>query len=301
VILLLNILLQAQENQILIFRHWEIKTKALSWVKPQFMGSAKSLTRKLCPSLLLVSARYSQNCKKRQQIARLRLDFPSELRDHPGYGWFHRHGRILPGRTQMQVGGAYANLPGSQFIYLSFSITNPAEGSLVSGNVLITANPIGTVTVNEVEFFVNGNSIGVDTNGTDDWSILWNTTTGLDGDYTLTAVARGGGLTATSTAMTVTVNNSGQPQPTVTLIADQLTVVEGESSTLSWSSTNADSCEANGSWSGPRMTSGSESTGALMVTTSYTLTCSGLGGSTVSPPSPSNKKTYVTPASSASC
>ena len=54
----------------------------------------------------------------------------------------------------------------------------------------------------------------------------------------------------------------------------------GSSATLSWSSTNATSCSAGGSWSGSKSTSGSASTGALSATSTFTLLCSGPGGST---------------------
>ena len=46
-----------------------------------------------------------------------------------------------------------------------------------------------------------------------------------------------------------------------------------------WSSTNATSCAASGGWSGAKSTSGSASTGVLTAATSYTLTCTGSGGS----------------------
>jgi hypothetical protein len=57
-------------------------------------------------------------------------------------------------------------------------------------------------------------------------------------------------------------------------------VSAGGAATLNWSSTNADSCEASGGWSGTRATSGAASTGALLATTSFTLSCTGPGGMT---------------------
>lgn len=73
------------------------------------------------------------------------------------------------------------------------------------------------------------------------------------------------------------------PAPTVTISASPDTIMVGSSSTLTWSSTDATSCTASGSWGGSRATSGS-----LVVTPSpagtktYTLTCSGPGGSAAS-------------------
>jgi hypothetical protein len=48
---------------------------------------------------------------------------------------------------------------------------------------------------------------------------------------------------------------------------------------LSWTSNNANSCYASGDWSGTKPLSGSESTGNLTSSKTYTITCSGPGGS----------------------
>lgn len=112
------------------------------------------------------------------------------------------------GATQLQVKGAYQNQVGGPVPILNVSIISPIEASLVSGTTQIIAHPIGSVAINQVEFFVNGNSIGTDTNGADGWSFPWNTTTVTDGVYQLTVVASGGGLNATSPIRTVTVGNA---------------------------------------------------------------------------------------------
>lgn len=69
------------------------------------------------------------------------------------------------------------------------------------------------------------------------------------------------------------------PKPTVALSASPTLATAGQSSTLTWSSTNATSCTASGTWSGAEPTSGSVSTGALNQTSTYSLTCTGAGGS----------------------
>ena len=51
------------------------------------------------------------------------------------------------------------------------------------------------------------------------------------------------------------------------------------SAALSWNSDNADYCTASGDWSGSKSTSGSESTGNLTSSKTYTITCTGPGGS----------------------
>jgi hypothetical protein len=69
------------------------------------------------------------------------------------------------------------------------------------------------------------------------------------------------------------------PAPTVTLSANPRTVQSGQSSQLSWSSANAASCSASGSWAGNKPVSGTASTGALTATSAFTLACDGGGGS----------------------
>ncbi|MES2683204.1 MAG: carboxypeptidase regulatory-like domain-containing protein [Pseudomonadota bacterium] len=68
--------------------------------------------------------------------------------------------------------------------------------------------------------------------------------------------------------------------PTVSLSASPASVVVGSASTLTWSSTNATSCTASNGWTGARPVSGTESvTPASAGTVTYTLTCTGAGGS----------------------
>src|SRR5688572_27952500 len=68
--------------------------------------------------------------------------------------------------------------------------------------------------------------------------------------------------------------------PTVTLTASPRTVSPGGASTLSWSSTRTTACTASGAWSGAKALSGSQSTGALNSSATYTISCAGAGGST---------------------
>jgi len=67
--------------------------------------------------------------------------------------------------------------------------------------------------------------------------------------------------------------------PTMTLSADPATVAYQGEATLSWDSSNANGCDASGTWSGTRAVSGNEVTGALTADSTYTLECSGPGGS----------------------
>ncbi len=66
--------------------------------------------------------------------------------------------------------------------------------------------------------------------------------------------------------------------PTVSLQASPSSVAIGSSAQLSWSSTNASSCTASGGWSGAKGTSGTASSANLFANATFTLTCTGTGG-----------------------
>jgi hypothetical protein len=67
-------------------------------------------------------------------------------------------------------------------------------------------------------------------------------------------------------------------QPTVTLNASPTSVSSGATTSLSWSSTNADSCTASGAWSGTKSTSGSQQSTALSTNSTFSLTCTNSSG-----------------------
>lgn len=82
-----------------------------------------------------------------------------------------------------------------------------------------------------------------------------------------------------TSAQTTVVNDSTTPPvaPVLSLSVDTATIDQGQSSVISWTASNANSCSATGGWSGSRATSGTESVTPL-VTTTYTLECNGDGG-----------------------
>ncbi len=73
-------------------------------------------------------------------------------------------------------------------------------------------------------------------------------------------------------------DGSTTPAPTVSLTADPMTVPEQGSTTLEWSSTNATSCVASGDWSSSKSLAGSEFISPIDRDMSFSLTCSGAGG-----------------------
>lgn len=76
---------------------------------------------------------------------------------------------------------------------------------------------------------------------------------------------------------TVTVN---QPAPTEIFAGNPETITAGQSSTLSWTTTHATSCVSSGGWAGGKPVNGSYVVSPT-ETTSYSLTCTGAGGSVV--------------------
>ncbi|MEJ2621776.1 MAG: fibronectin type III domain-containing protein [Candidatus Thiodiazotropha sp.] len=77
---------------------------------------------------------------------------------------------------------------------------------------------------------------------------------------------------------TVTVTVAKPATPTIDLTADPMRVSYNGSTTLSWRSENTDSCAASGDWSGSRSSAGSEAIDALTESSTFTLSCTGDGG-----------------------
>jgi hypothetical protein len=83
------------------------------------------------------------------------------------------------------------------------------------------------------------------------------------------------------TPATATVSINGSAAPTVTLTASPTSVAAGAASTLTWTSTNATSCSASGGWRGPLATAGTQGSGPLSANASFSVTCSGTGGTSI--------------------
>ena len=92
--------------------------------------------------------------------------------------------------------------------------------------------------------------------------------------YTLTCTGAGGTTSPSSATVTV----SAGPIPMITLALTYEPTLPGTWDTLSWSTTNATSCTASGGWMGTKPVSGSL-TVVIAASTSYTLACTGPGGS----------------------
>ena len=95
------------------------------------------------------------------------------------------------------------------------------------------------------------------------------------GTYSLQCTGAGGNSPTRSVTITVT----PVPAPTLTLSANPGTINSGQQSVLTWNSSNATACTASGGWTGTRNLNGTETVGPLTQSTTYTLMCTGTGGS----------------------
>lgn len=82
----------------------------------------------------------------------------------------------------------------------------------------------------------------------------------------------GGGSVGTTTP-------SGPTAPTVSLSANPNVVSSGDATTLTWSSRYATDCVASGDWEGTKNTAGTELLEPIVAAATFTLSCSGSGGS----------------------
>ena len=97
------------------------------------------------------------------------------------------------------------------------------------------------------------------------------------GTYTYSLTCTNAGGTSKPATATLTVTAAAPAAPTLTLAA--MSIVAGSSTTITWSSSNATSCLASGSWSGTVAVSGTETLKpASAGTYTYSLTCSNAGG-----------------------
>ncbi|HQX80080.1 MAG TPA: hypothetical protein PLC64_15350, partial [Steroidobacteraceae bacterium] len=114
----------------------------------------------------------------------------------------------------------------------------------------------------------------------------WSGARAVSGNQTIDAVAAttqfnlscSNAAGTTNQSVIVTVSTTPAPVPTVTLSASPTTVSAGQRSTLTWSSTNATGCTASGAWAGNKASAGSEQSAVLNATSTFTLACTGAGG-----------------------
>lgn len=87
------------------------------------------------------------------------------------------------------------------------SITSPSDGAVLSGPVSLQANASDDSAVTQVEFFVDGNSLGVDSDPSDGYSLNWDSTPVSDGAHEISAVATDDALQASTSSISVSIDN----------------------------------------------------------------------------------------------
>jgi len=102
----------------------------------------------------------------------------------------------------------------------SVNVTSPTNGATVSSSLTITADASDDDAVMQVEFRVDGGTIGTDTTAADGWSFGWDTTTVADGPHTITAIATDTASKTASDSISVSVQNTAPPEPGVLHVSD---------------------------------------------------------------------------------
>ncbi|MEX1163009.1 MAG: S8 family serine peptidase [Nitriliruptor sp.] len=93
-------------------------------------------------------------------------------------------------------------------------LTSPAAGATVSTSVTLSATATDDVGITQVEFRVDGTSVGVGSANGSTYTLEWDSASVADGDHTITATATDtAGQTTTSAPVTVTVANPGGTGP----------------------------------------------------------------------------------------
>jgi len=181
----------------------------------------------------------------------------------------------------------------------TYTLTCSGAGGVGKASVLVTVTP-ATPVVPTVTLSASTTTLTAGSSATLKWSSKnaevcsgsggWSGNQGTSGSvtvspkstttYGLSCSSSSGSSAAASTKITVnTPVSTPTPAPTVTLTASQTSIKSGSTSTLTWASNNADSCTASDGWSGAEADSGTYSVSPTSNTT-YTLSCSGAGGTT---------------------
>jgi hypothetical protein len=164
--------------------------------------------------------------------------------------------------------------------------TIPSSGCLPLNDVDLKATVSGTATgLIDYKFDCENDGtwdLEIDNSGENPYTALDLCSYSAAGSYTTKAEVTRGGLTAEDTSL-VQVSDCSCTYPTVDIKANDsdgpITIPQNTSATLSWASTDADSCSASGGWSGSKAVSGSESTGSLSSSRTFTITCINTCGS----------------------
>lgn len=178
----------------------------------------------------------------------------------------------------------------------SYTLTCTGTGGTGSGSATVTVTPPPPPSAPTVTLSASPVSVAPGGTSTLTWSstnaIACNATGGWTGaratagtestaalsagtSFALSCSGAGGTATATATVAVV----APPAAPTLSLTATPASVMRGATTLLEWSATGSTSCTATGGWAGSKNASGSETSAALAAATTFSLTCTGPGGS----------------------
>lgn len=166
----------------------------------------------------------------------------------------YKNGRII----KLEVGAFCGNLPTVDLTADPSSIMSGQSSTLTwtsQNATYVAGSNFGAIEI-------NGDSVVSPNETTDYWITVCNSQ-GCATDYATVTVGE-------MTPPTVDLKANGSDGP--------IDINYGDSAALSWTSQNAEKCSASGGWSGSKALNGTESTGSLTTTTTYTLTCSNAVG-----------------------
>ena len=171
--------------------------------------------------------------------------------------------------------------PHTTFLSLNLSPRGGTPGKAVTvvGSLFdLSLKPIAAADGQLVNFAIGSSTCSATTgaNGSASCSLM----PAQSGAATLRATFAGTtSLQATAAAAGFSVLAAAAPPPTVTIGVSPATIAAGAAATVTWASTDSSSCTASGAWSGAEAVSGAQvETPAAPGSYTYTLTCSGAGG-----------------------
>ncbi len=286
-------------DQVTFLAYYHCGTDAVNWsqIKALATGVRLEFPTTAQTSVVTTARVYASNLAQKNDNAILNLTSAQKLTFNSSAVWYHDSTST---NIAVSTGNGYvqAYLGDVDCDY------SPSNCYSAAGYVVFTATVSSIFTKPTVDLKVNGSDTSVtipyntaanltwtSTNATSctasgDWSGAKAISSGGDSTGNLTSnktysiVCTGPG--GTSDPDTVSVNVSA-PSPTVDLKINgsdtSVSVSYNGSATLSWTSTNATSCTASGDWSGAKaISSGGESTGNLTSSKTYTIVCTGPGG-----------------------
>lgn len=167
---------------------------------------------------------------------------------------------------------------------------NPS-GTAPSGNNRYTSGPgVAFDTFNDVLLVYHSSNIWVYDPDTNNWSkpaVPGNAPTDTDqvyGRFRFDPINNGAWYHGWANGQHTTwfyryQNTANRPAPVISIIANPPTLASGDPISLSWAVSNGSSCTASGDWSGSKNMTGTEVFNIAGSNATFTLNCSGPGGS----------------------